>query len=187
MSAQDTSNHVGRISGQLIFAAAFLLISVFLLSQIGEQTKWVAKTKFFAQPRFWPAVGLIGMVVFGGAHLWNLPRRRLRRSDVVEARKWVFVVEYALWFLVYVWAVPIIGYLPATLILVPLMLWRLGYRNKLYLTVGTIFGFGVVVFFKSFLEVKIPGGLIYEYLPGALRSFFILNFCGANGPDPRQP
>jgi hypothetical protein len=34
----------------------------------------------------------------------------------------------------------------------------------------------VVVVFKSFLSVKIPGGAIYEYLPDALRSFFILNF-----------
>ena len=176
MSERDTSKHVGRISGQLIFAIGFLVCSVFLLSQIGEQTKWVSKTKFFAQPRFWPAVGLLGMVMFGGAHLWRLPRRRIRRTDVIEAAIWVSVLEYAVWFLVYVWVVPIIGYLPATLILMPLLLWRLGYRDKFLLLVGVAFGAAVVVFFKSLLEVRIPGGLLYEYLPGALRSFFILNF-----------
>lgn len=29
---------------------------------------------------------------------------------------------------------------------------------------------------RKYLEVKIPGGAIYEFLPNALRSFFILNF-----------
>jgi len=37
-------------------------------------------------------------------------------------------------------------------------------------------GFCIVVIFKSFLEVKIPGGVIYEFLPNVLRNFFILNF-----------
>ena len=39
-----------------------------------------------------------------------------------------------------------------------------------------VFAVLVVLIFKSFLQVKIPGAAIYEYLPGALRSFFILNF-----------
>ncbi len=32
-----------------------------------------------------------------------------------------------------------------------------------------------MVLFKTLLEVRIPGGLVYEYLSGALRSFMILN------------
>jgi hypothetical protein len=34
----------------------------------------------------------------------------------------------------------------------------------------------IVLVFKTFLEVKIPGGIIYEFLPSTLRSFMILNF-----------
>ena len=41
---------------------------------------------------------------------------------------------------------------------------------------AVLFGLATVVVFKSFLSVKIPGGMIYEYLPGAIRTFFILNF-----------
>ena len=34
----------------------------------------------------------------------------------------------------------------------------------------------VVVIFKSFLQVKVPGGKLYEYLPGAMRSFMLTYF-----------
>ena len=35
-------------------------------------------------------------------------------------------------------------------------------------------GLFTVVLFKSLLQVKIPGGAVYEFLPGALRNFMIL-------------
>jgi hypothetical protein len=176
MSSDDIPQPIGRRSGQLIFALAFLGLSLLLASQIGEQTKWAAKTKFFAQPRFWPAVSLGGMVLFGALHLRSLPRKKILRYDWREARTWASVLEYVGWFLAYVWAVPVIGYLPATMIFMPAMAWRLGYRSRMMIWISAGFAVAVVVLFKMLLEVKIPGGMIYEYLPGALRSFFILNF-----------
>ncbi|SEP80543.1 tripartite tricarboxylate transporter TctB family protein [Thalassovita taeanensis] len=176
MSSEDPSRPIGRRSGQLLFALGFVILSALLLSQITEQTKWAAKTKFFAQPRFWPAVSLAGMVLFGGLHLWRLPRRRYARADGQEARIWLASLEYALWFLAYVWLVPLAGYLPTTLVFMPLMVWRLGYRDRRMLWISAGLGFAIVVLFKSLLHVRIPGGAIYEYLPGAMRNFFILNF-----------
>ncbi len=176
MSTPEERRWVGRLQGQVIFAIAFVVLSLLLLSQIGDQTKWVKRTAFFAQPRFWPAVGLGGMVVFGALHFWRLPRRRVRRTDVIEARIWAQPLEYALWFMAYVLLVPVIGYLPVTMAFVPAMVWRMGYRTKKLLWAGAAFGAIVVVVFKAFLQVKIPGAMLYEYLPGALRSFFILNF-----------
>jgi hypothetical protein len=153
-----------------------LFLATLLLSQISGQTRWVAKTDFFAQPRFWPAVGLIAMVLLGGLHLYRLPWRRFRRADWIEARKWVAVLEFAAWFMAYVIAVPVVGYLPTTLVFVPLLARRLGYRSRKMVLASVVFAFATVVVFKSFLAVKIPGGMLYEYLPGAIRSFFILNF-----------
>lgn len=164
----------GPRRGQLIFAVAFLVISAGLLSLIGDQTRWVDKTKLFAQPRFWPAVGLGLMVLLGGLHLYLLPWRHATRYDWWEARKWGRVVEYALWFMAYVFAVPVLGYLPVTLIFVPALMWRMGYRSRRMLWIGLIFAVTVVVMFKAFLSVKIPGGAVYELLPGGLRNFFIL-------------
>lgn len=176
MSTEEQKRFSGPRRGQLLFAIGFLVISVLLLSQIGDQTKWVKKTKFAAQPRFWPAVGLIGMVLFTSLHLYKLPWKRIYHDDYREVWAWGQSIEYAGWFLAYVFLAPIIGYLPATMLFMPAMTWRMGYRSKKMIWISVGFAAAVVVLFKSVLEVRIPGGLIYEYLPGALRSFFILNF-----------
>lgn len=175
MSQDELSRQIGRRSGQIIFAIAFLSASALLLSQIGDQTKWAKKTEFFAQPRFWPAVGLAGMVLFGALHLWRLPRRKLDRFDRNEVLIWAQVLEYALWFMGYVMLVPLVGYLPVTVAFMPLMVRRMGYRDRRLLWISAAIGALIVVLFKSFLNVKIPGAALYEYLPGALRGFFILN------------
>jgi hypothetical protein len=164
------------LRGQFLFALIFLIFSALLLSQLGDQTKWVKKTSFAAQPRFWPMVGLILMVCCTSLHLWRLPRRTMVPADWKEAKKWVAVVEYGMWFFAYVVTVPIVGYLFSTVIFMPALTYRMGYRRTNTLIWSVIFGFGTVVLFKSFLSVKIPGGLIYEYFPSAVRNFFILNF-----------
>lgn len=174
MTTERERRFVGPRRGQLIFALVFLSLSVLLLALIGEQTAWVKKTKLFAQPRFWPAVSLGGMVLLGGLHLYQLPWRRVSRYDLWEARQWGRSLEYGLWFMGYVLLVPIIGYLPITLVFVPLLARRMGYRSPLMMWLSIGFALVVVVLFKGLLSVKIPGALIYEYLPGSLRSFFIL-------------
>jgi hypothetical protein len=44
------------------------------------------------------------------------------------------------------------------------------------LSYSVLTALSIVLVFKTFLEVKIPGGAIYEYLPDTLRTFMILNF-----------
>ena len=175
MSSERERRFVGPRRGQFAFALGFLAVSALLLLFIGDQTAWVNKTKFAAQPRFWPAVGLLLMVGMVGLHLWKMPWRGFSRFDRVELKRWLTVFEYAGWFMVYVLVVPVLGYLPTTLIFVPALAWRMGYRSRRMMIICVAFSFAVVIIFKSFLSVKIPGGMIYEYLPGALRSFAILN------------
>jgi len=175
MPTERERRFVGPRRGQLIFAIAFLAFAALLLSQIGSQTQWVNGTRLEAQPRFWPAIGLGLMTVMGALYLWRLPWKRFTREDWAEARKWGQVVEYVLWFLAYVLVVPVIGYLPSTLIFTVALAWRLGYRSKAMIWITLAFGLSVVLLFKTFLSVKIPGGALYDYLPGALRGFFILN------------
>ena len=174
MTSERENRFVGPRRGQLIFALVFLALSVLLLALIGEQTTWVKKTKIFAQPRFWPAVSLGGMVLLGGLHLYRLPWRKVSRYDLWEARQWGLSLEFGFWFMAYVLLVPIIGYLPVTLVFVPLLVRRMGYRSRFMIWISLGFGLVVVVLFKGLLSVKIPGGLLYEYLPATLRSFFIL-------------
>lgn len=176
MSEDPATGFIGRKRGQLLFAAIFLGLSALLLAFLGEETTWARGTELVAQPGFWPAIGVGGMVLFTALHLWHLPRRRFRRPDFLEGMVWLGVLEYAGWFLAYVFLVPLVGYLPTTVAFMPVLLWRLGYRSRFMLLLGAVFGAAVVVVFKTVLQVRIPGGAVYEYLPGALRSFFILNF-----------
>jgi hypothetical protein len=160
--------------GQLPFAAGFLAVSALLASFLWDQTVWKDGQDLFSQARFWPAVGVFGMVGFTALHLWHLPRRRFVRADWIEGRNWLAVFEFVAWFLAYVWLVPLVGYLPVTLAFSVLLSRRMGYRSRRMQAIAFAFGLAVVVLFKVFLQVKIPGAALYEYLPGALRTFFIL-------------
>ena len=176
MSTELERRFPGPIRGQILFAVAFFAISALLLSQIGQQTAWAKGTKLFAQPRFWPAVSLGGMVLFGALHWAHMPRRRVTRDDRQESWRWLTTFEWVGWFLVYVFAVPVIGYLPVTIAFSVGMCWRLGYRSTRWYWTAAAFACVVVVLFKGFLSVRIPGAAAYEYLPGTMRTFFILYF-----------
>lgn len=176
MSVKDLDSSFPVRPGTALFTAVMLAFSVLLLSQIGVETKFSASGKLFAQPRFWPAVGVIGMVGFGALHLASLLRYRQISSEVSEALTWLRALEFLVWFMVYVRAVPVIGYLPATLIFTVLLAWRMGYRSGRMLGAAAATGFGIVLVFKTLLSVKIPGGAVYEYLPDGFRNFMILNF-----------
>lgn len=165
--------------GGAIFAGLFLAIAVLLFSQLGAETKFAAKAwgtgKMVAQPGFWSGVGVIGMCLFGVAHAISAFSRRTG-DQLIEAIQWVRVFEYLGWFMAYVFAVPWIGYLPATLIFMGALAFRAGYRDRRMIMAALATGAGIVLLFKSFLSVKIPGGAIYDALPDTIRNFAILNF-----------
>ncbi|MEP4700719.1 MAG: hypothetical protein ABJZ79_06150, partial [Parasphingorhabdus sp.] len=64
-----------RRPGDIVFAWVLLAVSLFLLSQLFDQTAYKKGAKLFAQPRFWPAVSLTLMSVFAAFHvlgsLWS--------------------------------------------------------------------------------------------------------------------
>ena len=163
-----------RRPGDLVFAVFFLALSVFLLSQLGNESQWIKGTKTFAQPMFWPAVSLIGMTFFAGCHCLGAYLSAKSSGRLTETLFWVRSVEYALWFMVYVWLVPKLGYLLSTIIFANFLVLRVGYRKKNYFISATVMAVVIVVAFKGFLSVKIPGGLIYEYLPQGIRNFMLL-------------
>ena len=161
--------------GALVFALLFLACAAFLLSQIGSETKYSGRGSLVAQPRFWPAIGIGGMVAFGVFHVLS-GWRTAQPGWLSEVGNWVRVFEFLAWFMVYVWAVPIIGYLSATILFTVLLALRMGYRRALHLWLAAGAGFAIVFVFKTLLSVKIPGGAVYEYLPGAFRNFMTVYF-----------
>jgi len=171
---QTQATKTGRTGG-FLFAMLFVLFCVFLLTQLGAETKYTEGKTLLNQPRFWPAVSVIGMLCFGLGHLFAV--RRTRNKKVWhELLIWLSAFEYLIWFMLYVKAVTFIGYLPATILFMLALCLRLGYRSRRSLVLSALTACCIVLVFKTALAVKIPGGALYEFLPAAIRNFMIVNF-----------
>jgi hypothetical protein len=168
-----------RHAAEIVFGVLSFAFALFLLTRIGAETTWLDGQPFVRQPAFWPTVAIVGMTVFGAFELWST-RRALQAGRVgkigPEVLKWFAALEYLGWFLVYVWIVPVLGYLPTTILFCASLTFRLGYRRGRTILAAVVTGVVVVVVFKSLLEVKIPGGIVYDYLPAAIRNAMILYF-----------
>lgn len=165
-----------RRPGDIVFAWVALLVSLYLLSQIMDQTSWRNGGKLFAQPRFWPAVSLVGMVCFAALHLLGSALSERIHGRWQEVGLWLAAFEFAGWFIAYAVAVPYAGYLPSTIICAILLCWRMDYRSRKVLGAAALAALIIVVLFKSFLQVKLPSGLVYEVLPDGLRQFMLTYF-----------
>ena len=165
-----------RRPGDIVFAWFALIFSVFLLSQIAEQTAWRNGGKLFAQPRFWPAVSLGGMVVFAAFHLLGSGLSERIQGRWKEVLLWIASIEYAAWFIAYAAAVPYAGYLPTTVFFAVALALRVGYRRTSTLLASAFAAFVIVILFKTVLKVNLPSGLIYEALPDGLRQIMLTYF-----------
>ena len=152
-----------------------------MLAQMDEQTKWLKGAALLVQPRFWPGLCLAGFAFFALCHFistWTRHRQSRQYSFLPpdELANWARPTEYALYFMAYVFLVPQLGYLPTTLLALPALVFRLGYRSPSKLMASILVGLCTVVVFKTLLQVRIPGGRWYEFLPDGLRNLLILYF-----------
>ena len=165
----------GRKRGELLFSFLLLFAALALLAALPWQTAWLNGRGLAAQPRLWPAMSLSGVVFFAGLHA--VLRGRLDRTPGrwLEGLTWIRSLEFIGWYMLYVAAIPLIGYLPATVIFCTLLALRVGYRGKTLLW-AALFGLCVVLFFKTAMNVKIPGGALYEFAPDNLRYILLRYF-----------
>jgi len=169
-----------RHRGDLVFALLMFALSLFLLSQLGSETRWFNRVPLMLQPRFWPAVILVVLTIFSGIYLVRsvLSYRRHRTPQDVpvpmpELVEWALPVEYAFYFVLYDAVVPVLGYLLATVVFLPLMGRRVGYRRAVPLVGLAVVGVVIVLFFKTGLKVRMPPGAVYDLFPPDLRNFLI--------------
>jgi len=172
---QDLMNR-NRRPGDLVFSLLFLALSLFLAFNLQEQTTWSKGTKLPAQPAFWPYVSVAKMMLFSVLHLLSGLMSPTLKGRWLEVGFWLRSLEYAAWFMAYVFIVPKLGYLLSTMMFTALLSFRAGFRTVKPVLLAVLFGVTVVVVFKTFLQVKVPGGQIYEYLPTTLRSFMLTYF-----------
>lgn len=161
------------------FGALSLVVTFYLLSQLGNQTDWVSGLPLSRQPALSSIVSLCGMALFGLCWLflhWRRNRGWWRVFPFAELRAWLASIEYVAWFMCYVWLVPITGYLLTTIAFCLLLALRCGYRSRRAMLSAAGTALCIVVLFKSLLAVKIPAAAIYEWLPSGLRNFMIIYF-----------
>lgn len=166
-----------RRPGDVFIASVSVLFALFLAINLPSQTTWVARTKLFAQPAFWPTIAVGLMVLFSLLHLVGaLVSERVSglKEEAAEIWEWVKLLEFAGWFMGYVTIVPLLGYLPSTIAFTLLLTLRLGYRGTRWMLAAVGGSAVVVLLFKGVLQVKIPAGAVYDVLPsGALRTFIM--------------
>lgn len=165
-----------RRPGDLFYSVICLAFSLFLAVNLSGETTWASGTKLLAQPAFWPYAAVFAMVLFSALHMVSSLMSEKLDGRWQEVGFWLRSIEYAGWFMIYVIAVPQLGYLPSTVLFAVALAIRLGYRGVRYLGAAALFGVVVVLVFKSFLQVKVPGGALYEYLPVTIRSFMLTYF-----------
>lgn len=165
-----------RRPGDLVFATVFLLLSLWLASQLQSQTIWANGQHLFAQPRFWPAVGVFGMAGFGALHFLSSVASDRIPGRWPEVLSWVRALEFVGWFLAYVWLVPWAGYLLATVGFMAVLTLRMGYRDLRMIGAAACTGVAIVLLFKTFLQVRLPGGQLYHVLPDGLSTFMLTYF-----------
>lgn len=165
-----------RRPGDIVFAWAFLVGAVFLLTHVVDQTAYQSRGKLVAQPRFWPAVSLGAMTFFAGFHLLGSALSERIDGRWREVWHWIKSVEYAGWFIVYAASVPYTGYLPTTIFFAVLLCLRVGYRSVKMIGAAVLSSVVVVVLFKTVLKVNLPAGKIYEVLPDGLRQIMLTYF-----------
>lgn len=164
-----------RRPGDIVFAVLFLAFALFMAWQLPEQTQVVKRTKWFAQPALWPKVAVWSMVVFGALHLLGSVLSPRIPGRWRELAFWLQSFEYVLYFLIYVTAVPWLGYLPATVIFALFLAFRAGFRKPSTLGLVAIFGVIIPIIFRGLLQVKIPAGAWYSSMPqGPIRDLFLL-------------
>ncbi len=165
-----------RRPGELSFALIFLAFALFLYTHLGTEARWIRRLPWFQQPALWPTIAIWGMLGFGLVYLVDCLSARPSEKERREILIWLRALEYVGWYLAYAWAVGWLGYLPATVLCMVLLILRLGIGTRLMLVWAAAFGVGVVLVFKSFFRVGIPGGQLYTLFPPEVRLFLSIWF-----------
>lgn len=172
----DTLVHPPHHRAEIVFAVVSFLVAVFLATQWSSETSWANRQPWSRQPGLWPLIAIVGMLVFGAGELIATLIRNKRHGggDVLaEVGLWARSAEYVAWFMAYVLIVPWVGYLPTTMVFTTALAFRLGYRGRA-LWLAPVMAIGIVVVFKAFLQVRIPGGEVYDLFPQAIRNFLVI-------------
>lgn len=149
----------------VLFVLSVLFFTVIIPGQIPLKSVWGADTTFTS--RTFPnllSIGMIIMSVIGmissGVKIYRLKKLSTQSDQPDDAREPVFkrMIPYIAFLLILLYGVLFakIGYIGATILVPPLLLYILGCRKKSYYLVVYIFAVVVYVLFRFVLQVVVP-------------------------------
>jgi hypothetical protein len=170
-------------TGPLVVTAVLFVFGVVMLAMIGTETSPPPSSKgWWTAPSLAPASALVFLVLMSGAALITQLRRTWIHPLSKPGRDWLLavlregptLVEFGLYFILYVWLIDKIGYALSTLCFVQISCWRAGRRGWRSLLFTIVFTGVLVILFRVILKVWIPAAPIYEWLPDNLRNLAIV-------------
>ena len=149
-----------------------LLAGLVLMASLPEQARWIdTKRGWFTQPMVGSALGLGTMVLFAAWKvLFSCRIRSLNPGYLLEAafismgRYRVAIITSGLFFL-YINTLSVIGFVPATLAFVTLLLWLARLLDRFWFSVSVFTLFVIVLIFRVGLSLWLPDVWLYEFLP----------------------
>jgi len=116
------------------------------------------------------------MTVFAAFHLLGSALSERIQGRWQEVWLWISALEFAAWFIGYAYLIPYTGYLLTTFVFAIALAFRAGYRSSQMMISAAVSAVVIVLLFKTFLQVNLPSGLIYEHLPNGLRQIMLTYF-----------
>ena len=138
----------------------------------------------FKAPWMMPLLFLALLIPAALFNLWNSYRAAHKRGKekrpnrtMYEVSYWLRSLEYVGYFIIYTMLVPLLGYLASTMILVPALAFRQGYRTPRWILISLLSAFAIVLVFRTGLQIKTPNSIwLYNQLPLDIRAFMLTYF-----------
>ncbi|MEO0485704.1 MAG: tripartite tricarboxylate transporter TctB family protein [Pseudomonadota bacterium] len=162
-------------------------VGTYLLQQVGIVEVEGRLTRFgriLRQGWVAPALCLVILVPAAALNLrqsWVTHRWRKRFKQPVEIRyeaeQWLRALEFVAWFIAYTLAVPVLGYLFATVLFGTALPYRMGYRTGRWMVICILTSLVIVLLFRTGLQIKTPVNIwLYDFLPPGPRGFMLTWF-----------
>ena len=124
---------------------------------------------------------LIPAAIFNLWNSWTAARKKAKQQrpnlTLYELSYWARALEYVAYFIAYTLAVPYLGYLVTTLVFIPALAYRQGYRSARWMLIAVVCALAIVLVFRTGLQIKTPNTIwLYDFLPTSARAFMLTYF-----------
>ena len=180
-----------RTKGDLILSISLMIFVLFLLINFAKESGWDKRDfdqkrvgKILKQQWVGPLICMIILLpsaiinIYQSLKQYNKNKRlRLPNQTYYEISQWFKSFEFIIYFLIYTFIISTLGYLLSTIIFACFLTFRLGYRSYSWILTSLTAAFGVVIVFRTILQIKTPVNIwLYSKFPPSIETFMKIYF-----------